>query len=55
MELPLIELKSRLELNPEEHKEWKDYAFQEWGRLLQEEQKLIKNIMKSDADRYKNI
>lgn len=55
MEIPLAELKARLELNPEESKEWKPYAFQEWGRLLSEEQKLLKSIMKSDAERYKNI
>lgn len=55
MELPLTELKSRLELNPEENKEWKDYAFQEWGRLLLEEQRLLKGIMKSDSERYQNI
>lgn len=55
MELPLSELKARLELNPEESKEWKSYAFEEWGRLLSEEQRLLKSIMKSDAVRYKNI
>ena len=33
MELPLSELKARLELNPEESKDWKTYAFQEWGTL----------------------
>lgn len=55
MELPLTELKSRLELNPEENKEWKEYAFEEWGRLLSEEQRLLKSIMKSDAERYQNI
>ena len=55
MELPLAELKARLELNPEEYKKWSNYAFQEWGRLLLEEQRLLKNIMKSDIERYKNI
>ena len=45
MEIPLMELKARLELNPEEYKQWKNYAFQEWGRLLLEEQKLIKGFM----------
>ena len=55
MELPLTELKSRLELNPQENKEWKEYAFQEWGRLLSEEQRLLKSIMKSDAERFKTI
>lgn len=55
MELPLIELKSRLELNPQENKEWKEYAFEEWGRLLSEEQRLLKSIMKSDLERFKDI
>ena len=55
MELPLIELKERLEMNPEESKEWKKFAFQEWGRLLVEEQTLLKGIMKKDLERYKEI
>ena len=55
MEIPLSELKARLELNPEESKKWSNFAFQEWGRLLMEEQRLLKNIMKSDMERYKNI
>ena len=55
MELPLIELKERLELNPEESKEWKKFAFQEWGRLLLEEQNLLKGIMRKDLERYKEI
>ena len=55
MELPLTELKSRLEMNPEESKEWKKFAFQEWGRLLLEEQTLLKGIMKKDLERYKEI
>ena len=55
MELPLTELKARLEMNPEESKEWKKFAFQEWGRLLLEEQTLLKGIMKKDLERYKEI
>lgn len=55
MEIPLAELKERLKLNPEEAKKWSEFAFKEWGRLLVEEQKLLKNIMKSDLERYKNI
>ena len=55
MELPLIELKERLEMNPEESKEWKKFAFQEWGRLLLEEQNLLKGIMRKDLERYKEI
>lgn len=31
MELPLSELKARLELNPKENKEWSEFAFKEWG------------------------
>ena len=47
MEIPLSELKARLELNPEEaKKKWSEFAFKEWGRLLDEEQKLLKSIMK---------
>ena len=55
MEIPLAELKARLEMNPEECKNWKPFAFQEWGRLILEEQRLIKSILKSDLERYKNI
>ena len=55
MDLPLIELKERLELNPEESKEWKKFAFQEWGRLLLEEQNLLKGIMRKDLERYKEL
>ena len=55
MELPLVELKSRLEINPEESKEWKNFAFQEWGRLLLEEQNLLKGIMRKDLERYKDM
>ena len=55
MELPLTELKERLEMNPEESKEWKKFAFQEWGRLLVEEQNLLKGIMRKDLERYKGI
>ena len=55
MELPLIELKERLEMNLEESKEWKKFAFQEWGRLLLEEQNLLKGIMRKDLERYKEI
>lgn len=55
MEIPLVELKARLELNPQEYKGWKPYAFQEWGRLILEEQRLLQNIMKSDLERYKNL
>lgn len=53
MEIPLAELKARLEMNPEEYKKWKPYAFQEWARLILEEQKLLKNIMRADLERYK--
>jgi len=38
-----------------EYVKWKDYAFQEWGRLLLEEPKLLKAVMESDLERYKNI
>ena len=55
MELPLSELKARLELNPEESKKWNEFAFKEWGRLLLEEQRLLKSVMKSDLERYKNV
>ena len=55
MEIPLSELKARLELNPKEYVKWKDFAFQEWGRLLLEEQKLLRAVMESDLERYKNI
>lgn len=55
MEIPLAELKARLNLNPEEAKKWNEFAFKEWGRLLVEEQKLLKNIMKSDLERYKDL
>ena len=55
MELPLVELKSRLEMNPEESKKWSEYAFKEWGRLILEEQKLLKSVIKNDTERYKNI
>lgn len=55
MELPLMELKAGLELNPEEYKNWKDFAFKEWGRLLEEEQTLLKGVIKADLERYKNI
>ena len=34
MELPLSELKARLDMNPEESKKWSDFAFKELGRLL---------------------
>ena len=55
MEIPLSELKERLNLNPEEAKKWSEFAFKEWGRLLVEEQRLLKNIMKSDLERYKDL
>ena len=55
MELPLAELKARLEMNKEEYKNWSDFAFQEWGRLLLEEEKLLKNIMKLELEKYKDI
>ena len=55
MEIPLAELKERLKLNPEEAKKWSEFAFKEWGRLLVDEQKLLKNILTSDLERYKNI
>lgn len=55
MEIPLSELKARLEMNPKEYMEWKPFAFQEWGRLLFEEQKLLKGVLESDLSRYKDI
>ncbi len=55
MEIPLAELKARLNLNPDEAKKWSEFAFKEWGRLLIEEQRLLKNIMRSDLERYKDL
>ena len=55
MEIPLAELKARLNLNPDETKKWSEFAFKEWGRLLMEEQRLLKNIMRSDLERYKDL
>ena len=55
MEIPLAELKAKLNLNPDETKKWSEFAFKEWGRLLMEEQRLLKNIMRSDLERYKDL